>query len=90
VLLAVDRDGTQLFAGEPAVLVEHRPGAASDQLTIEVAERVPVAGHALVSLASVRLVELLDGAYDDEGSLRRERFLGVPVEIRGAHDAFGP
>ncbi len=89
VLLAIDRDGEQLFEGEPALLAEHRPGSPPDELALEAAGRIR-AGAVDVVLASVaaQIVAMIDGAHDDFGQLVGERLLGRSATFDAPSDTF--
>jgi hypothetical protein len=91
VLLAVDRDGEQLFDGEPALLAEHRPGAPAAQLELEGPERVDAAAVATIAdLARTELARIVEHAFDDTGQFDGERILGTAVRVvapRGSLDA---
>ena len=81
VLLAVDEGDAQLFDGEPALLVVHRPGASAAELQVEGAEAlVPDAVEVVASVAS-ELVRLIEGAFDDDGAFDGERLLGARVVV---------
>lgn len=83
VLLCVDRGDERLFGGDPALLVEHRPGAAASELVLDGPDALPAAAlDALRDLLADRLAQLLDDAFDDTGEFRRERLLGRTVEFR--------
>jgi len=83
VLFAVDREGKQLFGGEPAVLVEHRPGAPHATLEIEGADAISAPALSHLRSSSEHLAQLIEGAFDREGTFRREQLLGHHVELRG-------
>jgi hypothetical protein len=82
VLLAVDRDGEQLFDGEPALLASHRPGRDAGQLQLEGPERVASAVvERVAELARIELARLVEEAFDEVGTFDGERMLGRSVRI---------
>ena len=89
VLLAVDRAGEQLFDGEPALLLEHRPGAPAEQVLLEGADRIDATAiaHALDATRDA-LVELVDAAFDELGQFDGQRLLGRSIAFRAAIDSF--
>lgn len=89
VLLAIDRDGEQLHDGEPALLVEHRPGQSPTELVVDRADAVPEAAVELVTRHAPALVRLVEDACDEFGQLIGERLLGSGIDVRGARDSFG-
>lgn len=89
VLLAIDRDGEQLFEGEPALLVEHRPGQPSSELVVDGADRIRAAAFAWVAeQAAAELVELVDAAFDELGQFDGQRLLGRGIAMRGPANSF--
>lgn len=89
VLLCVDRGDQQLFDGEPALLAEHRPGCAPEQLLLEGPDAVAVpAVQRVRALLAQQLVELLDQACDDAGEFHRERLVGRSVEFQAPAGVF--
>jgi hypothetical protein len=90
VLLAIDRDGEQLFEGEPALLVEHRPGTAASELVVDGADRIDPAAFELVArLAAAELAALIEASFDETGEFDGQRLLGRPVQLRARSDCFG-
>lgn len=90
LLLAIDRDGVPLFDGEPALLVEHRPGAAASDMSVEGAEGIDASALAVVrERASAALAELIGSAVDASGSFDGNRLLGRDIEVVGTHSLFG-
>jgi hypothetical protein len=90
VLLAVDRDGDQLFDGEPALLLEHRPGRSASELALEGADRIPAAAIDLaLAAAATDLARLVDEAHDELGQFDGERLLGRGATFEAAPDTFG-
>jgi hypothetical protein len=89
VLLAIDRDGQQLFDGEPALLVEHRPGAPAAELALETADRIrPSAVDVVLAAITDDLARLVDEAHDELGQLDGERLLGRGASLRAPADTF--
>ena len=89
VLLAVDRDGMQLFDGEPALLVEHRPGRAADELVLEAADRIRASAVDVVLAAvATDLAQLVEDAHDEFGQLDGERLLGRGATLVAPVDTF--
>ena len=90
VLLAIDRDGEQLFEGEPALLLEHRPGRPAGELVLESADRIPdAATDAVLGHCAAELAQLVDQAHDESGQLDGERLLGRAATFVAAHATFG-
>jgi hypothetical protein len=89
VLLAIDRDGEQLHGGEPALLVEHRPGRSPAELVVDCADAVPDAAVELVTGHAPALARLVEDACDEFGQLVGERLLGTGITIHGARESFG-
>ena len=89
VLLAIDRDGEQLFDGEPALLLEHRPGHPAAELTLECAELLDAAAVArLADAARDALVGLVEAAFDEDGGFDGTRMLGRSVAVSAPRDSF--
>ncbi|MCW2926910.1 MAG: hypothetical protein JWM86_878 [Thermoleophilia bacterium] len=89
VLMAVDRDGEQLFDGEPVLLVDHRPGDHHDALVLEGPDGLdPSAVAAVRAAGSAVLVALVEGAFTDDGSFDGTRMLDRPVTLRLPNRAF--
>jgi hypothetical protein len=89
VLLAIDREGRQLFDGEPALLAEHRPGRAAHELTLEGADRIDVAAIEHVRLlVAAGLAQLVEDAFDQEGTFDGQRLLGRAVAFRAPDNWF--
>lgn len=89
VLLCIDRGDEQLFDGDPALLVEHRPGAAASELLLEGPDAVPAASlRALRDLLADRVARLLDDACDDTGEFRRELLLGRTIQFNAPRSVF--
>lgn len=89
VLLAVDRDGEQLFDGEPALLIEHRPGRAPRELVLEAADSIrPEATELVLAAVANELVQLVEQALDDFGQLDGERLLGRSTSLAAPADTF--
>lgn len=90
VLLAIDRDGEQLFDGEPALLLEHRPGRPAGELVLDAADRIPGDATATVlELVATELAQLVDDAHDEFGQLDGERLLGRGTTFVAAAATFG-
>jgi hypothetical protein len=89
VLLAIDRDGEQLFNGEPALLVEHRPGAALDTLEVDGPDGMSRSvTDAVAQVAGAALAELIAGSFTRDGSFDGGLLLGRSISIRLASGAF--
>lgn len=89
LLLAIDRDGEQLFGGEPALLAEHRPGAPAAEIVIEGADRIPESAFDVVQRATHdQLAALVDSCFDRSGQFDGQRMLGRGVTMRAASDVF--
>ncbi|MEO6867798.1 MAG: hypothetical protein ABI200_07230 [Gaiellales bacterium] len=90
VLLGVDRAGTQLFGGEPVLLVEHRPGQPSSELEIEGSDQLDASlvKH-IGTMTAVAIVEAIEAAFDDSGNFVSERLLGCSLSYLASPDAFG-
>jgi hypothetical protein len=90
LLLAIERDGEPLFDGEPALLVEHRPGDDPSSLRAEGPDALDAAATELVRTAAAQdLAALVDSAFDRTGELRADLLLdrSVRVELpRGTFD----
>lgn len=90
VLFGVDQEGVPLFDGEPVLIVQHRPGADPDLLEVDVADALPPqSGDLVAERAGRSLVELVDGAFDRQGSFDGERLLGRGVDLVASADSFG-
>lgn len=90
VLLAVDRDGSPLFDGEPALLFEHRHGRPSTEAALEGADRIDAAAVAQIARrAHEELAALVESAFDETGMFDGQRMLGRSVSVRAAHEHFG-
>ena len=89
VLLAIDRDGEQLFDGEPALLLEHRPGASHSDLGLEGADRIPTSAIDIVlAEAATQLVRLVEEAHDAFGQLDGDRLLGRGARFHAPASTF--
>ncbi|MCW2921474.1 MAG: hypothetical protein JWL76_1348 [Thermoleophilia bacterium] len=89
VLLAIDRDGEQLFDGEPALLLEHRPGAPAGTIELETADRIRASAIDVVHAAvAAELAQLVEDAHDEFGQLDGERLLGRSAEFSARADTF--
>jgi hypothetical protein len=89
VLLAVDRDGEQLFDGEPALLAEHRPGSSPDELQLDGADAIDVDAVARVrALVAVELAALVEGSFNRRGEFDGQLLLGRTVAFRGPVNSF--
>lgn len=89
VLFAIDRDGEQLFGGEPALLVEHRPGGPVQDLQVETADGIDGSASALVhASAATELAQLVEEAHDEYGQLDGARLLGRSATFDAAADTF--
>lgn len=89
LLLAIDRDGEQLFEGAPVLLVEHALGSPADSMTLEGAEGI---GDDLVRELHAQLHApidaLLESSVDADGTVAGERLLGASVSYVGARRTF--
>ena len=89
LLLAIDRGNHQLFDGEPALLVEHRPGSDPSQLIVEGPD-----GMAQSSLELVRrgaggaIGELLISGFDETGAWDMTRIIGSEITLVAPRDTF--
>jgi hypothetical protein len=89
LLLAIDRDGRPLFDGEPALLVEHRPGAPASRLLVEGPEGMDDAALELVHMSTGdAMARLIDDAHDEQGTLCGERLLGSAVSMQARAGSF--
>ena len=89
MLLAVDRDGEQLFDGEPALLLEHRPGRAPRELVLEAADNIrPAVTELVLAAVAHELAQLVEDAHDDFGQLDGERLLGRSTSLDAPADTF--
>lgn len=89
VLLAIDRDGEPLHEGEPAVLIEHRPGADPSTMEAEVAGAVPAVAADAVLENATELAACIEAAFDRSGTFDGQRLLGTGVTFSAPHDTFG-
>ncbi|MCW2959703.1 MAG: hypothetical protein JWM25_1812 [Thermoleophilia bacterium] len=87
VLLAVDRDGEQLFDGEPALLMRHRPGADHGALHLEGAEVVPVELVEELRAGAADLAGLVEGAHARDGMFDGGRLVGGVVVVEISNDS---
>lgn len=88
VLLAVDEGDVQLFEGEPALLVAHRPFAPAELLRVEGADALVAAALDAVVSAASELAALIDAAHDRGGQFDGERLLGRRVTIAAPAGSF--
>ena len=88
VLLAVDEGDAQLFDGEPALLVVHRPGAPAADMQVEGAEALVPAAVEVVAGVATELVRLIDAAFTDDGAFDGERLLGARVVVDAPAGSF--
>ena len=78
----MDRDGEQLFDGEPTLLATHRPGRPAAELELEGPDQVDAeAVRGIADLARDGLAALVEGAFDGAGSFDGERILGRSVQV---------
>ena len=89
MLLAIDRDGDQLFDGEPALLLEHRPGNAVEHVRLEAADAIqPQATELVLGAIAAELARLVEDAHDEFGQLDGERLLGRAASLDAPFDTF--
>lgn len=90
VLFAIDEGGADCFDGEPVLLVDHRPGAAPDQLTVEGADALSPHAVELIRAEAAALAAWIDGALDASGTFDGQRLLGEAHRFTGSAGAFEP
>ncbi|MBC7462418.1 MAG: hypothetical protein H7287_13760 [Thermoleophilia bacterium] len=88
ILLAVDEGDAQLFDGEPALLVVHRPGAPAEALQVEGAEALIPAAVEVVASVATELVNLIEAAFTSAGEFDGERLLGARIAIDAPTGSF--
>ncbi|MCW2972343.1 MAG: hypothetical protein JWN72_616 [Thermoleophilia bacterium] len=88
VLLAVDEGDAQLFGGEPALLVVHRPGADPAALQVEGAEALVPAAVEVVASVATELAALVDGAFTSAGEFDGELLLGARITVAAPVGSF--
>lgn len=89
LLLAVDREGQQLFDGTPVLLVEHAPGMPAECMKLEGADGIDedVLGDLHAQLHAP-IAELLESCLDAGGKVAGERLLGASVAYVAARRSF--
>jgi hypothetical protein len=87
VLLAVDRDGEQLFEGEPALLIRHRPGADPGSMHVEGAEIVPEELVGQLRSGAADLAALVESAHARDGTFDGGRLVGSSVIVEISNDS---
>lgn len=90
VLLAIDEDDRDCFAGEPVLLVDHRPGAPAAELVVEGADALAGIAVELVRGQASQLAAWIDAAVDRTGAFDGERLVGEAHRFDGPPGAFRP
>lgn len=91
VLFAVrDADGAWFFDGEPALIVQHRPGEDPQEIDVEGADALDGGTVELVARERPALAACIEAAFDTQGSFDGELLLAQRVLVRAPRDAFGP
>jgi hypothetical protein len=88
VLLAVDEGDEQLFEGEPALLVAHRPGSPPHELRVETAAALAQESLDAVQRVADVLAQLIEGAYTRQGEFDPDLLLGKRVPLDAPSGTF--
>ncbi len=81
ILFALDRDGRAVHEGEPVLLVDHRPGAAHDDIGFDASSEVEAHFVACLDDHRTEFAACFTAAFARDGSFDADRLLTQRVRI---------